>query len=193
MARKRKASVAEQQQLQQLPPLTLERLKGDWRGLPDAVAFARSLNFDAKHGTLTQSILPDIHLTVVRLYPNIQVDADDRVFHHWARYQGIILETYGAGDAPQSIIDILIRLRVECHIAVCYVTECYQGAAKSSYAVSVPDRAAVCLQDMTAACAYARLAVTLSAFTAQGLTGKQRREAVEAVMAVPMRDAFRAE
>ena len=100
----------------------------------------------------------------LRLYPGLSGETLRHLFRLPVR--GVVLETYGAGNAPDNRPDFLDALREATGrgVVVVNVTQCHKGGVKSDYAAgrTLLDAGVVPGADLTAEAALTKLAWLLS-------------------------------
>lgn len=135
----------------------------------------------------------NVKIFFLRLAPGIQSLMVDAFCDFHADYDGVIVESYGAGNAPDAVIKALERLRTQHNLASTVITECNHSGVNSDYAVSVPETAGVLCHDMTPGAVYTRLYTTLAMleWLYPGPGNKQvRRDRAEQVMKQPFLMCF---
>ncbi|XP_022330741.2 L-asparaginase-like [Crassostrea virginica] len=153
-----------------LPPIaTLEiRINVDWSTVfraPGAEKFR-------VHTTMCQNV------GLLRMFPGITTRTV-RAFLQ-PPMQGVVLQTYGAGNAPDNRPDLLTVLKEASDIGVIIVniTQCTRGCVSTSYAAgkTLEDAGVICGGDMTPEAALTKLSYVLSKET---WTLEKRREFVK--------------
>jgi L-asparaginase/Glu-tRNA(Gln) amidotransferase subunit D len=106
---------------------------------------------------------------------------------------GIVVEAYGAGNAPFALRMALKCAREAFNIPVVYLTGCHRGTSASGYNTAISRDEGVNLHDMVTESAYARMVITISAWIWEKKhfhTNKTFRDSVERWMAFPYRRCF---
>jgi L-asparaginase len=103
----------------------------------------------------------------------------------WETLSGVIVCAYGAGNAPNSVQNILKVLRQEFSIPVAVLTECFSGAAEQAYETAIQD-AGVTLEDMTLPAAYAKMTV----LAGRAIVKQKDYQWIEQCMVKPIRGEF---
>ena len=116
-------------------------------------------------GPLRVGRLADVGVVALRLFPGITADTLRNVLRDPVR--GLVLETYGSGNAPSRDADLLgvLREAVERGVVVVNVTQCLRGGVQmGAYAAgrALADAGVVSGGDLTAEAALAKLLVLLS-------------------------------
>jgi len=109
--------------------------------------------------------LADVGVVALRLFPGITADTLRNVLRDPVR--GLVLETYGSGNAPSRDADLLHVLReaIERGVVVVNVTQCLRGGVQmGAYAAgrALAEAGVVSGGDLTAEAALAKLLVLLS-------------------------------
>ena len=143
-----------------LPPLADVGVDVGWR---------RELVRPPAEGPLRVHRLANVGVVALRLVPGITAETLRNVLRDPVR--GLVLETYGSGNAPTRDPDLLDVLReaVDRGVVVVNVTQCLRGGVRmGTYAAgrALADAGVVSGGDLTAEAALAKLLVVL----AQGLT-----------------------
>lgn len=105
----------------------------------------------------------DTRVGVLRIFPSI----DARVVESFllAHIRGVVLETYGAGNAPTNRPDLLALLKHACDrgVVIVNITQCKRGYVSDMYATgkALADIGIVPGGDMTAVCALTKLSYLL--------------------------------
>ncbi len=139
-----------------LPPLAEVGVDVDWR---------RDLLRAPAAGPLRVGRLADVGVVALRLFPGITADTLRNVLRDPVR--GLVLETYGSGNAPSRDADLLgvLREAVERGVVVVNVTQCLRGGVQmGAYAAgrALAEAGVVSGGDLTAEAALAKLLVLLS-------------------------------
>jgi 60kDa lysophospholipase len=104
------------------------------------------------------------HVGCFRLFPGISVEAVRALTA--APMRGIVLESFGAGNAPDDRPDLLQAIKDACDkgVIIVNVTQCTKGSAGQSYATghAISQAGVISGLDMTAECALAKLNYLLS-------------------------------
>jgi L-asparaginase len=129
------------------------------------VAWRRELLRPPATGTLRVHPLADVDVVALRLFPGITAETLRNVLRDPVR--GLVLETYGSGNAPTRDPDLLAVLReaVARGVVVVNVTQCLRGSVRmGTYAAGRTLAAAGVVSggDLTAEAALAKLLVLLS-------------------------------
>lgn len=143
-----------------LPPLAEVGVDVVWR---------RDLLRPPVPGPLQVRRLADVDVVALRLFPGITAETLRNVLRDPVR--GLVLETYGSGNAPTRDADLLevLRAAVARGVVVVNVSQCLHGAVRmDAYAAgrTLADAGVVSGGDLTAEAALAKLLVLLS----RGLT-----------------------
>jgi L-asparaginase len=109
--------------------------------------------------------LADVDVVALRLFPGITAETLRNVLRDPVR--GLVLETYGSGNAPSRDPELLAVLRdaVARGVVVVNVTQCLRGGVRmGTYAAgrALADAGVVSGGDLTAEAALAKLLVLLS-------------------------------
>lgn len=113
---------------------------------------------------LTLRPITERHVAAIRWFPGLTADVLARILQ--PPLQGLVLETYGAGNIPDRRADLLAVLR-EAHdrgVVLTHVTQCFRGHVRPDYAAGqvLADVGVVGGHDMTPECALVKLAWLLS-------------------------------
>eukprot|EP00762_Andalucia_godoyi_P000178 ANDGO_02402.mRNA.1 L-asparaginase len=133
----------------------------------DAVFVPYSIARFAVHTTLCRNV------GAIRLFPGIT--ATTLAAFLQPPMEGVVLETFGAGNAPERA-DLLGVLRNACNrgVVIVNVTQCAKGIVSDIYAAGrgLTEVGVVCGSDMTAECALGKLSYLLG----KGLDVREVRE-----------------
>lgn len=129
------------------------------------VAWRDGLVRPPARGPLRVGRLADVGVVALRLFPGITADTLRNVLRDPVR--GLVLETYGSGNAPSRDPELLAVLRdaVERGVVVVNVSQCLRGAVRmGAYAAgrALAEVGVVSGGDMTAEAALTKLLVLLS-------------------------------
>jgi lysophospholipase len=83
-----------------------------------------------------QTVLDTSHVACLRIFPGIKPEMIDSVLHV-PGLRGLILETFGAGNAPageDGSLTAVIRAAVDRGIVIVNVSQCYSGTVSPTYA-----------------------------------------------------------
>eukprot|EP01127_Copromyxa_protea_P020873 TRINITY_DN7035_c0_g1_i1.p2 TRINITY_DN7035_c0_g1~~TRINITY_DN7035_c0_g1_i1.p2 ORF type:complete len:153 (+),score=20.30 TRINITY_DN7035_c0_g1_i1:1004-1462(+) len=100
---------------------------------------------------------------LIRLFPGM----DRSMFSRLEKYEGIIVEAYGAGNVPSELFEELEWLANTNQTVVIVVTQCIQGTTSNSYATGVSSNSqsgnpkTPIVLDMTPEAAFTKLSVLL--------------------------------
>ena len=114
-------------------------------------------------GPLTVHTNLDPHVAALRLYPGMT----RRILENFLAppLSGLVLETFGAGNAPDRDDDLIGVLRAACDrgVVILNVSQCLKGRARTTYAAgqALVDAGVVPGADMTPEAALAKLAFLL--------------------------------
>lgn len=106
----------------------------------------------------------------------------------WGHLDGLIVESFGTGNAPLHLRFCLRLLREEFNKPVLYVTECFQGGSATKYSVSISDLEGTPLFDMVVPAAYTRLLLEISVWKFIGVTPLGSN--IERTMSKEVRNCF---
>jgi len=104
------------------------------------------------------------HVAAVRMFPGLTARVLDSILQ--PPLQGLVLETYGAGNIPdrrEDLLDVLRRAH-ERGVVLTHVTQCFRGRVRPDYAAGrvLQEVGVVGGHDMTPECALVKLAWLLS-------------------------------
>ncbi len=105
----------------------------------------------------------DLPVACLRLFPGMTADTIDRILRLPLR--GLVLQTYGAGNAPQRRdLHEVLRRATDDGIVIVHVTQCLRGVVRADYAAgrALADAGVVGGHDMTAEAALTKLQWLLS-------------------------------
>lgn len=104
------------------------------------------------------------HVAAIRLFPGLTADVLRGILQ--PPLQGLVLETYGAGNIPDRRTDLLDVLRdaQARGVVLTHVTQCFRGRVRPDYAAGrvLQDVGVIGGHDMTPECALVKLAWLLS-------------------------------
>jgi lysophospholipase len=118
----------------------------------------------APRGPLQVVPITNANVADLRLFPGLGTDA----LRNFLRppMQGLVIETYGAGNAPDNRPDFLTALReaTDAGLVIVNVTQCHRGAVTDDYAAgrALRDAGVIPCADMTPEAALTKLAWLLS-------------------------------
>lgn len=129
------------------------------------IAWNRALLRRASASKLVVKRLAQVEVIGLRLFPGIGADTLRNVLRDPVR--GVVLETYGSGNAPSRDADLLTVLREasERGVVIVNVTQCLRGGVRmGDYATgrALQDVGVVAGADMTAEAALSKLLVLLA-------------------------------
>ena len=126
------------------------------------------------------------HVAALRLYPGITED----IFANFVRepLRGLVLETYGAGNAPDTRRDLLAVLSraIDRGLCVLNVTQCLRGTVSGAYAAgrALADVGVIPGADLTAEAALAKLAYVIGLGGTRDESAQMLRTALRGEMTV---------
>lgn len=115
-------------------------------------------------GPLRVQPITERHVAAIRWFPGLTAAVLERILA--PPLQGVVLETYGAGNVPDRRGDLMAVLR-DAHargVVLTHVTQCLRGTVRPDYAAGrvLQDVGVVGGGDMTPECALVKLAWLLS-------------------------------
>lgn len=119
---------------------------------------------DAPYGPFGVRPITESNVVSIRLYPGLSAQMLDRILQ--PPLEGVVLETYGSGNAPDNNPDFLRVLREASDRGVVLVncTQCHRGTVTSDYAAgnSLSEAGVIGGRDMTPEAALIKLSWLLS-------------------------------
>lgn len=113
------------------------------------------------------------HVACIRLFPGISAKLLSNLLQ--PPLQGLVLETYGSGNAPDKQSDLILALKEATSrgVLIVGVTQCEKGAVRASYAAgkALTDAGVVLGGDMTREAALTKMMVLLANHPLKEATG----------------------
>lgn len=164
-------------------------------------AFGMKILYDKDHNTLLQRFHSTAHVILYQTRPGNAAGEDAGDLETLINSKkddesipvGIVVLSYGAGNAQGNIKNILKKAREEYFMPVVYSSQCFGGAAHGTYSVRLEADHGVNVYDMTTESAFTRLLLAMSQFAFRYPNFSRReafRRAVETWMGVPYRSCF---